>query len=369
MRVLVTGGAGFVGSAVCRDLIARGCKVINIDKLTYAANPDAIETIADHPHYSFHQLDICQRADVAAVFDSEQPDAVIHLAAESHVDRSISEPAAFINTNVVGTYHLLEAALGYWQRLPAGRRDQFRFLHISTDEVFGSLGNEGTFSETTPYDPASPYSASKAASDHLALAWYRTYGMPVLLANCCNNYGPYQFPEKLIPLIITNAVLGKALPVYGDGRNVRDWIYVDDHARALASILERGAPGERYNIGARSEHSNLVVVNAICTYLDECRPRAGSHYRDQIEFVADRPGHDFRYAISPDKVEREIGWQPQESFESGLAKTIDWYLTNESWWKAIRARGYDGERLGLLDERRTDIPITAAASPEVGANP
>ena len=262
----------------------------------------------------------------------------------------------------MGTYHLLEVARSYWERLPGSRRDGFRFLHVSTDEVFGSLGNDGTFSETTTYDPASPYSASKAASDHLALAWHRTYGLPVLLANCCNNYGPYQFPEKLIPLILTNALMGKPLPVYGNGQNVRDWLYVDDHARALVSILARGTSGERYNIGARSERSNLDVVTAICAYLDECRPLPGRVYSDQIQFVADRPGHDFRYAIDPNKIEREIGWRPEETFESGLAKTIEWYLANETWWQSIRSRRYDGERLGLQMTRSPDLAGTALAS-------
>ena len=362
MRVVVTGGAGFIGSAVCRHIVASAGSVANVDKLTYAANPDALEAISGSPFYSFYQLDICDRTSLDTVFDREQPDAVIHLAAESHVDRSITEPAAFITTNVVGTYQLLEAARSYWQQLPGSRKNGFRFLHVSTDEVFGSLDSEGAFSETSPYDPASPYSASKAASDHLAFAWHRTYGLPVLLANCCNNYGPYQFPEKLIPLILTNALLGQPLPVYGDGQNVRDWLYVDDHARALTLILERGAPGERYNIGARSEQSNLDVVAAICDYLDERRPLAGRTYGNQIQFVADRPGHDFRYAIDPGKIEREIGWRPEETFESGLAKTIDWYLANEPWWQSIRSQRYNGERLGMTPKPRADFAGTALAT-------
>lgn len=351
MKLLVTGGAGFIGSALCRHVVAAGGGIVNVDKLTYAANPDALAAIADSPLYSFYQSDICDRPALDAVFEREQPDAVVHLAAESHVDRSISGPEAFVTTNVVGTCNMLEAARAYWEGLSGAKKDAFRFLHVSTDEVFGSLDDEGSFSETTPYDPASPYSASKAASDHLALTWQRTYGLPVLLGNCSNNYGPHQFPEKLIPLIITNALLGRPLPIYGNGQNVRDWMYVDDHARALVSILERGVPGERYNIGARSERSNLAVVEAICAYLDERRPRPEGSYKDQIEFVTDRPGHDFRYAIAPDKIEREIGWHPEENFESGLAKTIDWYLANEAWWQAIRAEQYDGERLGLPPEQ------------------
>ncbi len=351
MKVLVTGGAGFIGSAVCRHLIATGRAVVNVDKLTYAANLASLAGIADAPLYSFYKLDICDRDGLETVFNREQPDAVIHLAAESHVDRSISEPAAFIATNVVGTYQLLEAARGYGERLSGQRRDAFRFLHVSTDEVYGSLGNDGAFSETTPYDPASPYSASKAASDHLARAWHRTYGLPVLTANCSNNYGPYQFPEKLIPLMITNALLGHELPIYGKGENVRDWLYVDDHASALDAILSRGAPGQSYNIGSRNERNNLSVVTAICDCLDARRPKqTGGSYRDAITFVTDRPGHDHRYAIDPGKIEREIGWRAEESFASGLEKTVEWYLANASWWQPIRTDSYDGERLGLLEE-------------------
>ena len=321
MKCLVTGGAGFIGSAVCRYLITCGYTVVNLDKLTYAANLDSLATIAAHPQYKFYRADICDRDAVASVFAREQPDAVMHLAAESHVDRSIGEPAEFITTNVVGTYQLLEAARDYFERLPGERAEQFRFLHVSTDEVYGSLGSTGAFTESTPYDPKSPYSASKASSDHLVRAWHSTYGLPILMTNSSNNYGPYQFPEKLIPLIITNAILGHPLPVYGDGQNVRDWLHVEDHASALRAVLERGRPGERYNVGARSERSNLEVVMAVCDYLDQRAPRESSH-REAIEFVTDRPGHDFRYAIDPEKIEREIGWQPQTQFR-GWAREND----------------------------------------------
>jgi len=349
MKYLVTGGAGFIGSAVCRYLITRGCEVVNLDKLTYAANLASLASIAEHPRYQFYRADICDRTAVASVIDREQPDAILHLAAESHVDRSIGEPAEFITTNVVGTYQLLEAARDYFERLPGARADRFRFLHVSTDEVYGSLGLEGAFTESTPYDPKSPYSASKASSDHLVHAWQSTYGLPVLVTNSSNNYGPYQFPEKLIPLIITNAILGQPLPVYGNGQNVRDWLHVEDHARALLAVLDRGRPGERYNVGARSECSNLAVVMAVCDYLDDRLPRETS-YRDAISFVTDRPGHDFRYAIDPDKIEREIGWRSEQNFGRGLERTIEWYITNEAWWREIRNTRYDGERLGLGQE-------------------
>ncbi len=350
MKLIVTGGAGFIGSAVCRQLVSDfGCSVVNIDKLTYASNLASLNSIAENPRYSFHKLDICNREAIAALIAREEPDAIIHLAAELHVDRSISGPAAFITTNILGTYELLEAARGYWEQLRGKRKERFRFVHVSTDEVFGNLGQEGAFSETTPYDPSSPYSASKAASDHLAVAWHRTYGLPVLLSNCSNNYGSYQFPEKLIPLIVTNALLGRPLPVYGAGGNVRDWLFVDDHARALLAILQRGKPGESYNVGGRNEKTNLAVVEAICDRLDEQRPRedACSH-REAIRFVADRPGHDFRYAINPEKIEREIGWRAEETFETGLEKTVNWYVENELWWRALREKRYDGERLGLI---------------------
>lgn len=353
MKLIVTGGAGFIGSAVCRHLIeAYGCSVVNVDKLTYAANLASLDSVAESPRYSFHKLDICDREAMAAIVAREQPDAIIHLAAESHVDRSITGPETFVTTNIIGTYGLLEIARSYWEHLPSIRRDRFRFLHVSTDEVFGNLGKDGLFTESTPYDPSSPYAASKAASDHLATAWHRTYGLPVLLSNCSNNYGPFHFPEKLIPLMITNALLGRALPVYGNGQNVRDWLYVDDHARALFAIVQWGQPGESYNVGARCEQSNLSVVEAICDQLDGLRPRKdGKSHRDSIRFVADRPGHDFRYAINPEKIESEIGWAAEETFGSGLEKTIRWYLENEWWWRTLREKRYDGERLGLVHDQ------------------
>jgi len=349
LKILVTGGAGFIGSAVCRHLVRdRNCSVVNIDKLTYAANLASLEPVASDANYAFHKLDICDRDGVNSVLEHEQPSAILHLAAESHVDRSITGPAEFISTNIIGTYTLLEAARSYWSALPGARKDAFRFLHVSTDEVFGSLGDEGAFTETTPYDPSSPYSASKAASDHLAVAWHRTYGLPVLLSNCSNNYGPYHFPEKLIPLVITNALMGRALPVYGQGSNVRDWLYVDDHARALVGILERGRLGESYNVGGRSERDNITVVRAICRQLDALAPRGdGKPHDSAIAFVTDRPGHDFRYAIDPAKIERDIGWRAAENFETGIEKTVCWYLANEAWWRPLREKKYDGERLGL----------------------
>ncbi|MDX2263830.1 MAG: dTDP-glucose 4,6-dehydratase [Hyphomicrobiales bacterium] len=349
MKIIVTGGAGFIGSALCRHLVSStDHSVVNIDKLTYAANLSSLGSIAGHNRYRFYKADICDAAAMAAIFATEQPDAVMHLAAESHVDRSITGPAAFIETNIVGAYVLLEAARAYWDGLEGARRGQFRFLHVSTDEVFGSLGADGAFREDTPYDPSSPYSASKAASDHLARAWSRTYGLPVVLSNCSNNYGPYHFPEKLIPLMITNALIGRPLPVYGAGANVRDWLYVEDHARALLAIVERGRIGESYNIGGRSERSNMEVVQAICALLDELRPRPdGAPHASAIAFVADRPGHDFRYAIDPAKIESEIGWRAAESFETGLRKTVAWYLDHEHWWRPLRESRYSGERLGL----------------------
>lgn len=350
MKLLVTGGAGFIGSAVCRHIVrSTPHAVVNLDKLTYAANLDSLAPIAGDRRYTFVRLDICDRAGVDAVLTREQPDAILHLAAESHVDRSISGPAEFINTNVVGTYTLLEAARAYWSQLPASRRDAFRLLHVSTDEVYGSLGPEGHFTETTAYDPSSPYSASKAASDHLATAWHRTYGLPVLISNCSNNYGPYHFPEKLIPLMITNALLDRDLPVYGKGENVRDWLFVDDHARALLTIVEKGTVGESYNVGGRAERTNIDVVRGICDLLDARTPRPdGRSHRDRMVFVTDRPGHDFRYAIDPAKLENELGWRAAETFETGLARTVDWYLANEAWWGPLRRTAYDGQRLGLL---------------------
>lgn len=352
MKLVITGGAGFIGSAVCRMAVRdMGHRVANIDCLTYAANLDSLAPIAGDEHYSFHKLDVCDRDGISGLFDSFQPDAVLHLAAESHVDRSITGPAVFIETNITGTYTMLEAARAYWAGLPAERKDRFRFVHVSTDEVFGSLGDTGLFTETTPYDPSSPYSASKAASDHLAMAWHRTYGLPVVLSNCSNNYGPYHFPEKLIPLMVTNALLGCELPVYGKGQNVRDWLYVDDHARALLLQAEKGVPGESYNVGGRNEKSNLEVVHAICDALDRLRPRAdGKSHRAAIAYVPDRPGHDFRYAIDPTKIGRELGWKPSETFETGLAKTVQWYLDNDSWWRSLREQRYAGERLGLIEK-------------------
>lgn len=349
MKVLVTGGAGFIGSAVCRYLVGElGHGVVNVDCLTYAANLGSLEEIADDPRYSFHQVNVCDGPAIAGILRREQPDAIMHLAAESHVDRSITGPAAFIETNIKGTYEMLEAARAYWSALPADRKDRFRFLHVSTDEVFGSLGDEGLFTPQTPYDPSSPYSASKAASDHLAMAWHRTYGLPVVLSNCSNNYGPYHFPEKLIPLMITNALLGRDLPVYGAGANVRDWLFVDDHARALFTMVEKGVPGESYLVGGRNERSNLNVVETVTAILDHLRPREdGLSYREQITFVEDRPGHDFRYAIDPAKLETELGWKARETFETGIEKTVAWYLSNESWWMPLRLRRYTGERLGL----------------------
>jgi dTDP-glucose 4,6-dehydratase len=351
MRVLVTGGAGFIGSAACRALVGRGAFVVNVDKLTYAANPRSLDAIAHDPHYAFERLDICDRAAMDAVLAKHQPTAVLHLAAESHVDRSITGAAAFIDTNIAGTYHLLEAARLYCAALSPARREAFRFVHVSTDEVYGSLGAEGRFHEDTPYRPSSPYSASKAASDHLAQAWHRTYGLPVIVSNCSNNYGPRQFPEKLIPLTILKALAGEALPVYGDGANVRDWLHVEDHAAGLMALIERGRPGERYNFGGDSERTNLAVVEHICATLDRLVPAARPR-RELIAFVTDRPGHDRRYAIDASKVRRELGWQPRQSFEAGLERTVRWYLDNRPWWEPLRARVYGGERLGLLEAAR-----------------
>ncbi len=350
MKIVVTGGAGFIGSAVCRMLVRElGVQVVNIDCLTYAANLASLEVIEKSPLYAFYQVNVCDRAAVTDILRLEQPDAIMHLAAESHVDRSITGSAAFIETNITGTYSMLEAARAYWSELPMRRRQAFRFLHISTDEVFGSLGDEGLFSETTSYDPSSPYSASKAASDHLVMAWHRTYGLPVVLSNCSNNYGPYHFPEKLVPLMITNALLGRDLPVYGMGINVRDWLYVEDHARALYAVVTKGVPGERYTVGGRTEKSNLEVVHKICELLDTAAPREdGASHTAAIHFVEDRPGHDFRYAIDPSKIERELGWRAEETFETGLAKTVAWYLEQEMWWLPLRLKAYSGERLGLI---------------------
>ncbi len=351
MKVVITGGAGFIGSALCRHVVtAKGWQVTNVDKLTYAANLASLKAIEATPGYRFVQADICDRAGMDTVLADAQPDAIMHLAAESHVDRSITGSADFIATNIVGTHTLLEAARAYWGGLPAFRRQAFRFLHVSTDEVYGSLGPEGYFVETTPYDPRSPYSASKAASDHLVSAWHETYGLPTLITNCSNNYGPYHFPEKLIPLVLLNALEGKPLPVYGDGRQERDWLYVDDHAKALALVLERGRIGQTYNVGGRAPMQNLVVVETICDILDRLRPGAAPR-RALITFVKDRPGHDRRYAIDPTKIETELGWRSQETFATGLEKTIRWYLDNEAWWQPLRKGVYGGQRLGLVETK------------------
>ena len=351
-KILVTGGAGFIGSALVRHLIGNSdYHVLNVDALTYAGNLSSLDGVAQSNRYRFEQADICDTARMAALIADFAPDVVTHLAAESHVDRSIDGPAAFIQTNLVGTFSVLSATLEYWRTLDADAQASFRFHHISTDEVFGALGDEGYFTESTAYDPRSPYSASKAGSDHLVRAWHHTYGLPIVLTNCSNNYGPYHFPEKLIPLMIIKCLDGAPLPVYGTGANVRDWLYVDDHVRALQAVFERGTVGESYMIGGRAERTNLSIVHIICDQLDAIRPRAdGKSYREQITYVADRPGHDFRYAIDSGKLERDLGWTPLESFESGIDKTIRWYLTNEGWWRDILSGAYAGERLGLTKE-------------------
>lgn len=347
MKTIVTGGAGFIGSAVVRHLVSDlGADVTVIDKMTYAANRANLAPVDPSGRIKLVVADICDQAAMMALVKRVQPDTILHLAAESHVDRSISGPRDFIETNVVGTYSMLEAARAYWSGLPADRKERFRFLHVSTDEVYGSLGPEGLFTEATPYDPSSPYSASKAASDHLARAWFRTYGLPVVTSNCSNNYGPYHFPEKLIPLVILNALEGKPLPVYGKGDNVRDWLYVEDHARALALIAAKGRPGETYNVGGRNERTNLSVVETICDVLDDLVPADRSR-RELITFVTDRPGHDHRYAIDATKLETELGWRAEETFETGLRKTVRWYLDNPGWWQPLRKSVYSGERLGL----------------------
>lgn len=351
-RILVTGGAGFIGSAVVRHIIAdTNNSVVVVDKLTYAGNLESLTPVADNERYAFEQVDICNRSELDRVFAQYQPDYVMHLAAESHVDRSIDGPADFIETNIVGTYTMLEAARQYWNGLDASRKEAFRFHHISTDEVYGDLhGTDDFFTETTPYAPSSPYSASKASSDHLVRAWLRTYGFPTIATNCSNNYGPYHFPEKLIPLIILNALAGKPLPVYGNGAQIRDWLYVEDHARALYLVVTEGAIGETYNIGGHNERKNIDVVKTVCALLEELvpnKPEGVEHYADLITYVTDRPGHDMRYAIDAAKIERELGWRPQETFESGIRKTVQWYLANESWWKRVQDGSYAGERLGL----------------------
>jgi len=347
-RIIVTGGAGFIGSALCRHLVRIGAEVLNLDKLTYAGNLASLTEIGNAPNYRFAKVDICDATAVTELIEDFQPDQVMHLAAESHVDRSIAGAGAFIQTNVVGTFVLLDAARRYWSVLKGGKRDAFRFLHVSTDEVFGSLEGEGLFTEQTAYDPSSPYSASKAAADHLVSAWTRTYGFPGIISNCSNNYGPYHFPEKLIPLVILNALHGKPLPIYGAGSNIRDWLYVDDHALALDLIISRGRVGEKYNVGGRNERTNLDVVTAICAILDRIRPAGAPHSR-LITHVADRPGHDRRYAIDASKLENELGWRARETFDTGIEKTVAWYLANEWWWRPLRDKIYSGERLGLLE--------------------
>jgi dTDP-glucose 4,6-dehydratase len=350
--LLVTGGAGFIGSALVRKLIRETrYTVVNVDKLTYAGNLESVEEIGDDPRYGFERVDVCDAPRVRALFERYRPGGIIHLAAESHVDRSIDGPADFIHTNVVGTFTLLQEALRYWRSLGDHEGDaaaRFRVVHVSTDEVFGSLGPSGLFTEETPYRPSSPYSASKAAADHLARAWFHTYGLPVVTTNCSNNYGPYQFPEKLIPLMIQNALAGKPLPVYGRGENVRDWLFVDDHVAALVAALERGQPGETYNVGGESERRNLEVVHAICALVDELAPAPAIGPRASlVQFVADRPGHDLRYAIDTSKARRELGWAPAETFETGLRKTVEWYLANQTWCERVQSGAYRGERLGL----------------------
>ena len=348
-RILVTGGAGFIGSAVVRRLVGKGHRVVNLDKLTYSGNLDSLRTVADASNYRFVRADIADHDTIVALLAEERVDAIMHLAAESHVDRSIDGPGVFVETNVTGTFKLLNAALGHWRSLDGVAKGAFRFHHISTDEVFGDLPfDSGIFTEDTAYAPSSPYSASKAAADHFVRAWHDTYGLPVVLSNCSNNYGPYHFPEKLIPLVILNALEGKPLPVYGKGENVRDWLHVDDHAAALELVLTKGKVSESYNVGGRAERTNLQVVEAICDLLDRRQPLPGGHARRSlITYVADRPGHDRRYAIDPAKIERELGWRADHSFEAGLAETIDWYVANESWWRPILERGDSGRRLGL----------------------
>ncbi|MBB94213.1 MAG: dTDP-glucose 4,6-dehydratase [Rhodobacteraceae bacterium] len=345
MKLLVTGGAGFIGSAVVRQAIARGHQVVNLDALTYAACLDNVASVADSPDYAFEQADICDRAAMDRILAQHKPDTIMHLAAESHVDRSIDGPGDFIRTNVTGTYTLLEAARKYWTDM--GKPDGFRFHHISTDEVFGSLPNDPSvqFTEDTPYDPRSPYSASKASSDHLVRAWHETYGLPVVLTNCSNNYGPYHFPEKLIPVIILNALAGKPLPIYGDGSNIRDWLFVEDHADALLLVMEKGELGRSYNIGGENERTNLELVRTLCAILDKLKP-AKTPYGDLITFVTDRPGHDARYAIDPTRIREELGWRPSVTVEEGLEKTVQWYLDNETWWRALQDRAGVGQRLG-----------------------
>ncbi len=351
MKLLVTGGAGFIGSAVVRHIIENTeDSVVNVDKLTYAGNLESLVSVADSDRYTFEQVDICDRTELDRLFTEHKPDAVMHLAAESHVDRSIDGPAAFIETNIVGTYTLLEATRNYWNSLDSDTKSAFRFHHISTDEVYGDLeGTDDLFTEETSYEPSSPYSASKASSDHLVRAWLRTYGLPTIVTNCSNNYGPFHFPEKLIPLMILNALDGKALPVYGDGMQIRDWLFVEDHARALYKVVTEGKVGETYNIGGHNEKANIEVVQAICSLLEELvpvKPEGLAQYQDLITYVKDRPGHDVRYAIDAAKIERELGWKPEETFESGIRKTVEWYLNNKTWWSRVLDGSYSMERLG-----------------------
>jgi dTDP-glucose 4,6-dehydratase len=344
MKILVTGGAGFIGSAVVRHAVRAGHSVVNLDALTYAANPENVRPVANSPLYQFEHADIRDRATLDRIFEAHAPDAVMHLAAESHVDRSIDGPGDFVDTNITGTFNLLEAARAHWVR--QGRPEAFRFHHISTDEVYGTLGPTGQFTEDTPYAPNSPYSASKAASDHLVRSWHETYGLPVLVTNCSNNYGPYHFPEKLIPVVILKALAGEPIPVYGAGENVRDWLYVEDHADALLTVLTRGAVGRTYNIGGENERRNIDLVRTICAILDEKRPKATA-YADQITFVTDRPGHDLRYAIDPTRIRTELGWRPSVTVEEGLARTVQWYLDNDAWWRPLQDRQGVGTRLGV----------------------
>ncbi|MBW5932205.1 dTDP-glucose 4,6-dehydratase [Klebsiella michiganensis] len=352
MKIIVTGGAGFIGSAVVRHIINdTSDEVVVVDSLTYAGNLESLTEVSGSPRFKFERVSICDRAELDRIFNEQQPDAVMHLAAESHVDRSIDGPAEFIETNIIGTYTMLEAARSHWNKLDEKGKQNFRFHHISTDEVYGDLhGTDDLFTETTPYAPSSPYSASKASSDHLVRAWLRTYGLPTIVTNCSNNYGPYHFPEKLIPLIILNALDGKPLPVYGDGGQIRDWLYVEDHARALYKVVTEGIVGETYNIGGHNERKNIDVVKTICHLLEELvpvKPAGVAQYTDLITYVTDRPGHDMRYAIDADKIYKELGWKPQETFESGIRKTVEWYLANEVWWSRVKDGSYAGERLGL----------------------
>ena len=352
MRILVTGGAGFIGSNLVRQLVCRGDHVLNVDKLTYAGNPESLGDIAGLPNYQFTQSDICDTVAINLAIDRFEPQAVMHLAAESHVDRSIDGPRAFVETNIVGTLTMLEQSTAYWRRLSSESQSTFRFHHISTDEVYGSLGKEGRFTEHTGYDPHSPYSASKAASDHLVRAWHDTYGLPVLVTNCSNNYGPYQFPEKLIPVVILRSLAGESIPIYGKGENIRDWLYVEDHCEALCRVLAAGRVGETYNIGGNNELRNIDLVRLLCEILDELRPRAdGQSYTTQMTYVTDRPGHDLRYAIDASKIESELGWRPRQDHQSGFRKTVAWYLANENWWRAILSGDYQLERLGCPTSR------------------